>query len=172
MKMPKMPSFIQPLVSELKPAAITGAVVALGAVNAQVGGEALKAVSDDIEAFAARSVWHEAGVDAGGGVILDAACVAGAAAWKGAKLAKSVAGPLLIGTGLSAVAPAVAGQLQELRQKVRELVAPAKAALPAAEAAPAVPPQGGALMSPGGFNLDPVPGGFTMGLFDEVVGFG
>lgn len=163
-----LPAFIRPIVEQAKPAAVGLAVVGAGAFAAQAGGAVAKAMSAQIEAFAAKSVWHEAAVDAGAGTIVDAALLAGVTAWKGAKVAYQCAPLLMIGTGASALAPAVAHYFAMGVDKIVALVdrTPASAQ---AGAAPAVAPSGFplALPPPGGVSYGSAP--TTLGDYSGLI---
>lgn len=161
MKSIKMPAFIAPIAKAVKPAAIGLAVVGTGALAAQVGGAVIKAMSPQAEAFAAKSDWNEALVDAAGGVVLDTGVVAGIGAWKGAKAAVSAAPLLLIGTGASALARPTAHMFAKVVDKAVALVdrTPASAN---AGAAPAIPPSGMPFATPA-MGLLPSPGGVGFG---------
>lgn len=159
MKAIKMPAFVAPIAKAVKPAAIGLAVVGVGALNAQVGGAVIKAISPKAEAFAAKSEWNEAAVDAAGGVVLDAAVCAGVGAWKGPKAALAAAPLLLIGTGASALARPTSHYFVKIVDKAVALVDRTPASSNAA-AAPAAAPSGFPLATP---NMLGPPGGVGYG---------
>jgi hypothetical protein len=108
MKKLKMPNLFKPIVDNAKPALVGLAAVGAGAFVAQAGSALAKAMSAQVEEFASRSVWHEAGVDAVAGTAGAVVLTAGVGVWKGPKVAYKLAPLFLIGVGVSSAAPAVA----------------------------------------------------------------
>lgn len=162
----KVPSFIKPIADAAKPAVIGLGAVGVGALAAQVGGAVAKAAVPAVDEFAARSALHEAAVDAGAGTIVDAGVVAGVAAWKGARAAFTAAPLLLIGTGVSALAPVVAPRMAQLADRVVGMLMPSKAS-PAPGGFIESQDLGGTL--PGGFIESQELGGTMPGGVDDGV---
>lgn len=126
-KKSSVPGFLKPVVDAVTPAAAGLAAVGAGAVAAQVGGAIAKAASPAVDGFAAKSAMHEAAVDGFAGGVVDVGLTAGVGMWKGAAAAAAAAPLLLIGTAVSALAPAVAPKFAQLADKAVGLLFPARA---------------------------------------------
>lgn len=154
MKKSAVPKIFAPIVDAITPAAVGLAAVGTGAVVAQVGGAIAKAALPPVEAFAAKSVMHEAAVDMAAGTVADVGICAGVAMWKGVGAAAHAAPLLLIGTAVSSAAPAIAPKFAALADKAVGLLFPSRSTSP----------------TPGGFVRGQALGGLLPGGVEQAIG--